>query len=339
MKKKFAAPKFLVLALLALSFAFSGCSDKTGNISETITTAPATTEPVMTESSETTETPSDEGLYNSHALRASDGSITVVDDENITTILKGTPERIVSLSPAISEIIAALGSESALVGRTQYCDYPPSISDITVIGDMYNVNTEAVIDVQPDLVIASAHTNPDVLKSCRDAGIDAVRVFNNDSFEEAYRIIKEIGVIVDKEAEADELISGMQAEVESVTNSVKGLATPTVYYMVSAGEYGDYAATGDTFISQMIEMCGGINSAKDGIQWAYSLEKLIENDPDVIITTTDTGYAALLPEMTGYKDLTAVKEGRVYEIDANIISRVGPRLSQGLKELAELIHK
>ena len=130
----------------------------------------------------------------------------------------------------------------------------------------------------------------------------------------------------------------MKAKIKSVTERVSGKEKPSVYYMVGYGKTGDYTAGRDTFIGQLIEMAGGQNAASDTEQWQYSLEKLLEKDPDLIICPLGAGYKEELPQANGYKELTAVREGRVYEINADLIERHGPRLAEGLQELAEIIH-
>ena len=119
---------------------------------------------------------------------------------------------------------------------------------------------------------------------------------------------------------------------------VKDVSRPRVYYVVGFGEAGDFTAGGDTFIGTIIEMAGGDNVAKDLQGWQYSLEKLIEQDPDIIICSKYYDAKAGIEQAQGYKDLRAVKEGRLLEIDNNLLDRQGPRLADGLEELAKLIH-
>ncbi len=260
------------------------------------------------------------------------------DFEGVVTEIKEEPKRIVSLSPAVTEIVTALAGTDVLIGRTEYCDYPQEVTEIQSIGDMYTPNIELIVSLEPDLVVVSAHTNPEVLTNLRTNGITAIRLFANDDFAGCYQMITDMGVILNRADKSDEIITAMKEKVRDIETRAKGLDKPTVYYLVSAGEFGDYAATGDTFINEMIEMAGGENIAKDGANWAYSLELLLEKDPDVIVTAEIAGYTDLLPEMEGYKDLTAVKTGRVHELDNNLVDRMGPRLADGLELLFNAIH-
>jgi len=128
----------------------------------------------------------------------------------------------------------------------------------------------------------------------------------------------------------------MKDTVSRVQKAVEGKEKPSVYYIVGYGEYGDYTATGETFISSVIEMAGGSNIAADTTGWIYSLEKLVEKDPDIIVGSQ--AAKEYFEQTNGYKDLTAVKEGRIYAIDVNLLERQGPRLAEGLKLLYEIFH-
>ena len=280
--------------------------------------------------------PKDNGGSGNQA--ASNGPIVIVDREGIVTVLEQAPTRVVSISPAITEAVAALAGIEALVGRTTYCDYPEGIAAVEEIGDLYSPNVEAVIALEPDVVLLSAHTNPDVAEAMRSAGLKVIRIYDEYEFEGGYKTVEAVGKILGMDGKAADMVADMKATVAATAAKIKDLPVKTVYYMSSAGEYGDYAATGDTYVGAMLEHAGGINVAKDGVAWAFSLEALLEADPEVIITSTMSGYKALLPEMEGYKDLTAVKEGRVMEIDTNPIDRIGVRFAEGFELLAQSIH-
>ena len=266
------------------------------------------------------------------------GAITIVDREGVETVLDSVPMSVVSVSPAITETLAVVAGLDVIVGRTTYCDYPEGVEAIEEIGDLYAPNIEKIIAMNPDVVLLSAHTNPDVAKAMREAGVKVIRVYEEDKFEGGYQMVEVIGKIMGMEDKADGLVADMQEQVAAVEEKIQNLPAKTVYYMSSAGEYGDYAATGDTYVGAMLERAGGTNVAQDGVKWAFSLEALLEADPDIIITSSLTGYKSMLPKMEGYKDLTAVKEGRVIEIDTNPIDRIGVRFAEGFALLAQLIH-
>ncbi|NLB20748.1 MAG: ABC transporter substrate-binding protein, partial [Clostridium sp.] len=190
----------------------------------------------------------------------------------------------------------------------------------------------------PDIVIASAHFSEDVYEKLNELEVKVIVLNPNDSFEGVYRTIETLGQIVDTNHIADELVNGMKTTVEEVEKKVSGLATPSVYYVVGFGEFGDFTAGGGTFISEMIKRANGNNIADDVEGWSYSLEKVVEHDPEIVVISkyfdAKNGFVAT----NGYKDLTAVKEDNVFEIDNNLIDRQGPRLAQGFEALARIIH-
>jgi len=265
-------------------------------------------------------------------------SYSVTDAEGVETTLDKLPARVVSISPAITETFAAVAGLDALVGRTSYCDYPAEVSAIDDIGTLYEPNIEKIISLDPDVVLLSAHTDPAVSQALRDAGLKVVRIYGEDDFDGAYGMVETIGDVMGVREKADGLVADMKAKVAAVEAKVKDLPKKTVYYVVDAGEWGDYTATGDTYVSAMLERAGGDNIAKDASGWAFSLELIIERDPAVLITSQMSGLKAMLPDMNGYKDLTAVKEGNVAELDTNPIDRIGIRFADGFEALARAIH-
>ncbi|HEY5525391.1 MAG TPA: ABC transporter substrate-binding protein, partial [Clostridium sp.] len=119
---------------------------------------------------------------------------------------------------------------------------------------------------------------------------------------------------------------------------VKNSETPKAYYVVGFGKTGDYTATGDTFISEMLSIAGGKNIAQDATGWKYSLEKVIENDPEVIIISKNFVMKDQFMATDGYKELSAVKNNKVFEIDDNLVNRQGPRIAEGVEAFAKILH-
>ena len=130
----------------------------------------------------------------------------------------------------------------------------------------------------------------------------------------------------------------MKTTVNSVINAVKGKEKPSVYYVIGFGEYGDFTAGGDTFIHQIITMAGGNNIASDIEGWSFSLEMIVDSDPDILVCSKFWDSKESILITNGYKDLKAVQNGSLFEIDNNMLDRQGPRLAEGLKALAKIIH-
>lgn len=264
--------------------------------------------------------------------------LTITDSHGQEVTFETKPERVISVAPSITETIFALGQQEFLVGRTNFCDYPNAVSDIESIGSLREPNVEKIIELEPDLVIASTHFSEEVFDKLNSLGIKIIVLNPNDSFEGVYDVITSIGQIFAVSDVAENLVNEMKEMVQDVINRVKGQEAPRVYYVVGFGEWGDWTAGGGTFINEMIEMVNGINVASDVEGWSYSIEKLIEHDPDLLIVSNQHNAKENIAVANGYDELTAVKEGRIYEIDNNLLDRQGPRLAQGLKALAKILH-
>lgn len=317
----------LILMILLTFLMLAGCkAGKTARADEK-SPANAAEQAPTAPTAATANPPADSKASYPMEITDSRGNVTQLDKE---------PMKVVSLSPNITEIIYALGRGDRLVGRTAFCDYPQEAQNVTVVGDFIEWNFETILALEPDVVFASALNTEENEKKLKELGVQIVFLTQNESFESVYETIGMVAKVLNAEEKSEEIIKEMQQAVSDVQNSVGGLNKPTVYYVVGYGEYGDYTATGETFIASMLEMAGGDNIAADITGWVYSLEKLMENDPYMIFCSEDAKTA--FQQTNGYKELTAVKEGRIYAIDENILMRQGPRLVEGLKKLAEIIH-
>jgi len=269
---------------------------------------------------------------------AAEQGITVVDSYNRTVTIENEATRVVSIAPGITETIFALGKGDILKGRTDYCDYPAEALGIPSIGSLMEPDIEAIAELNPDIVIASTHFKKESLEKLTALSIPVVVLADQDSFDGVYQTISNIGILIGAQDEGKTLIDSMKNTVNSVIGAVKGKRTPTVYYVIGFGEYGDFTAGGDTFISQIIEMAGGKNIASDIKGWAFSLEQIVASDPDILVCSKFWDVKKSITAANGYKDLRAVKTNNLFEIDNNMLDRQGPRLAEGLKTLAEIIH-
>jgi len=239
--------------------------------------------------------------------------------------------RIVSLAPGITETVFALGKGENLVGRTDYCNFPLQAGNVQSVGPIQQPNIEMIISLKPDVVIASTHAPKEAADLLLNAGIEVKYFYAPQSFDGVYEVIRQVASEIDADAEGVQLIQGIRARYAGMISQSDGQRRPTVYYVVGFGEGGDWSAGGDTFIGAMIETAGGDNIASEISGWSFSLEKLVESDPDVIII--GEGQKDSFIKTPVYSELTAVKNSRVYGINEDIISRQGPRLIEGLEML------
>lgn len=248
------------------------------------------------------------------------------------------PLRIASLSPNVTETIYALGRGDLLVGRSDYCTYPEQALALPSVGTLYNPSLEQLLSLEPDLVISSAFVGDQFLAAVESAGISVLQLEMQDTFSATYTLIRSIAEAVNAPDQGELLILEMQNLVREVTSTYSFGPKPTVYMALDFGSF-DSAATAGTFLSEMIEMAGGENVAKDGKNWTYSKELLVYHDPQIILLSPRWGESGeqTLTEFTSTKPYSDLS-GDVRIFDADLISRQGPRSALALKELATLIH-
>jgi iron complex transport system substrate-binding protein len=268
------------------------------------------------------------------------GEVTDIMGRKVT--ISKTPEKIVSLAPSATEILFALGLGDRVVGVDAYSDYPPEAQDIERIGDFDGPNIEKILDLKPDLVIAGNKLQEKTIQQLEDLKVPTVAV-EASIFDNIYGSIQLVGKITGAEDKVQELVDSMTKRVEDIKEKVKDAEKPTVYYVMSYGDMGNWTSGPGSFINDLMEMAGGDCITKDGgAPWMdYSLETLIERDPDILIVSSDMGTEAnleWLKNANGYKDLTAVKEGRVYVVESGLVTRPGPRIVDGLETIAKILH-
>ena len=262
--------------------------------------------------------------------------VTITDSFGKEVTLNEEPSKIISVAPNITEMIYKLGTEDKLVGRTNYCDYPEEVSSIESIGTLRKPDIEKIISLEPQLVITSTHFDDENTAKLEAAGISVIALYEEFNVTGVYTMIETLGTALNKQDEAAKTVADMKSTINKVEEAVEGLEEPTVYYVVQYGESGDFSAPENTFVGQLIDMAGGNNIVPEQDSWSYSLEALLEADPEIIVVRN--GEKEGFESLEAYKELTAVKEGNVYEIDNNLIDRQGYRNAEGLLTLAKIFH-
>lgn len=265
---------------------------------------------------------------------------TVTDDYGRTVVVPAAPQRVVSLSPAVTEIMFALGAGDLLVGRTDFCVYPDAAGDIPSIGGISNLNVERILSMQPDLIISGSMVGKKFTDQFDQMGTPMVCVIEKPKFEALYDNIKAIGRLVGKEKEADSLIENLKLRMESLLahgDNSQNFQLPSVYYVVGFGAGGNFTAGGNTFINDIIRMAGGRNIAEDIEGWSYSLEALMKEDPDYIIVRRED--SAAFCDMKPYNRLSAVKNGHVIGIVSGTLDLQVPRNIDAVLYLRKRMNK
>ena len=262
--------------------------------------------------------------------------VRVTDDSSRTVEVKAEPMRIVSLAPASTEMVFELGLGSRVVGVTTYDDYPAEVAKIDKMGDFAGPNVEAIAAAKPDLVLATSGIQAEVVKRLEGLGA-TVLVFDPQSLDGVYTDIERLGSATGRDKRAAEIVDGMKEDVAGVREAVAATDTPTVF--IEIGQNPLFTAGTGTFMDELITLAGGKNVVAEPGYVAYSTEQLVKANPQVYLATKGSmSNPAELSKRPGYSQLAAVKAGRVAILDDNLVSRPGPRIVLGLKQIAEALH-
>lgn len=258
----------------------------------------------------------------SETIEAIEYPLTLEDAYGNSVTIESAPETVVSVSPALTEIIYALGAEDKLIGRSDYDDYPEEVADVQSVGAIDLPDTELIASLNPDIVLASSIFSEEAYNALTDLGITVVIVKDETTLDGMFTLVSTVADAIGSHEAGVNLVNEMTERLDSLEEAAIETEA-TVYYCMGYGEYGDYTAGGDTFINDIITAAGAVNAAADVSGWTYSVEELIAADPDYILVPS-WGYDAFLTTEP-YCNLTAVKDGNVISVDSNIFERQGPR--------------
>ncbi|MFN7037547.1 MAG: ABC transporter substrate-binding protein [Bellilinea sp.] len=270
--------------------------------------------------------------------------IVMTDGLGRTVTLAAPAQRVISLAPSNTEILFAVGAGGQVVGRDNFSNYPPEALELPGLGDFMGFSIEQMVALQPDLVLLAEIHPPELVKSLEDAGLTVYYLKNPLTIEEMYPMLITVGELTGHKAEAEALVSRLSVRVAAVQQKLAGIERrPTVFYEIDGTDPSKPWTTGSgTFIDTLLEMAGAENVGRAmGSQYGQmSIEALLEADPDFILLG-DANFG-VTPEQVaaraGWNELTAVKEGRVLPFNDDLVSRPGPRLVDGLEELARILH-
>ncbi|MEP7159003.1 MAG: helical backbone metal receptor [Chloroflexota bacterium] len=267
--------------------------------------------------------------------------LTLTDDEGNVVALERVPAKVVSLTPATTELLFALGVGEKLAGRTDFDDFPAEALAAPVVATFEGVNVESVVDIDPDLVIAGGNnfTPPDDVARLRELGIPVLVVYAND-VDGVLSDIRLVGTAVGSLAAAEAIAGAIQARVDEVTNAVAGLERPRTFYEI--GNVPEiYGPAPNSFVADMVSLAGGEPiTTTDPAVFSIPLERLVTEDPEVIVLG-DAAYGVCPTQVVtraGWAGITAVSDGGIRPVDDIIVTRPGPRLGEGLAALALAIH-
>ncbi|EDL66218.1 ABC transporter substrate-binding protein [Bacillus sp. SG-1] len=272
--------------------------------------------------------------------------VTITDAADNEVVIEEEPEKIVSLIPSNTEIAFELGLGEKVVGVSDFDNYPPEAAEKEKIGGM-EFNVEKIISLTPDLVLAHGSvmgSAEEGLQQLRDAGITVLVVNDATSFEEVYTSIEMVGKAAGAHEQAAETIQQMKDDLQAVKDKAAEVSEDerkSVFVEVSPSPE-IYTPGSNTFMDEMLDLINAKNAAEEQEGWVQMNEEaILALNPDVIITTY--GYYTenpkeLVMSREGWGDVPAIKNENVYDVHSDLVTRTGPRLVQGVEELAKAVY-
>lgn len=252
---------------------------------------------------------------------------------------RNVPQRIISLVPSITESLFDLGLGDRVVGNTTYCRRPPEAAKKEKVGTAVSVNIEKVLTLRPDVVFASTLIRPDEKKKLLDLGINVITLEYPKSFEEICAQFIKLGEILGEEKIADEIVSKAKKDVFSIAGRYINGEKPSVFVQIGAKPL--VTVNDKSFIHDFVVFAGGINITEKIENVKYSREQVLVDNPDVIITVTmginGDGEREVWQR---YKAMNAVKNNRIYVMDADLFCSPTPiTFAKTLEKVALNIHR
>ena len=263
-----------------------------------------------------------------------------IDKNNFTDDVK-IPQRIVSLTPAGTEILCAIGAFDQLVARTDFCDYPAEVSSLPSVGgfDGKTLSIETILSYKPDFVYATQGMHDALLPLLKQQKVPYYLSYAN-SIDAILKEISDIGKITGHQKEAENLTDNMKNEIQLLKNKYKDYEKVSLYWEIW---YPPYMSIGKLpFINELVTVAGGKNIF-DNIEEEYpvvSEEAIISAKPEIIIIPTyDENGIQAVKARKEWQNVPALKNNRIYALDADLISRPGPRIIEATQLIAEKLHE
>lgn len=258
----------------------------------------------------------------------------------------GPPQRIVSLSPATTELVFALGAGDLLVGATEYCNFPDQAKAIDRVGSgpVGTVSLESIVSKRPDLVLCKFDTHQPLVDSLDRLNIK-VLALGPESLTELCQEADWLGNILERQSQSKDLIQSLRSRAKKLEEKAAKLKTdgqPTkVFYQVWADPL--MTVSQGSFIDELLQMAGLQNICHEvkGRYPQVSPELVVQRDPEVILLPSPAAKPVDLQVVfgrTGWQGVSAVRNKRVHSIDSDIVSRCGPRMLDAAEQIIEAVY-
>ena len=281
-----------------------------------------------------------QGILTGMPFMANIAPRTFVDDSGRKLYFAKAPRRVLSLAPSLTEMLFAIGLDEQIVGVTNFCNYPPAAAGKPKVG-YTQPNLESLLALSPDMVAAPG----ELLRADVLAKLEALKVptfiFEAKSLEHILAHIHTLGRIFERSSAADVLTRHMRERIAEVSRRVETVERKRVLYVLSSHPL--ITVGPNSYIHQMIELAGGINVAA-GTSGAYprlSMETVLENDPEILVFPVGSTESVPEHEQQTWKrwtGLSAVQHHRLHVVSSDALNRPGPRVVDGLEQLAQVIH-
>lgn len=266
------------------------------------------------------------------------GATQATDALGRAITVKTIPQRIVSLVPAVTEILYALGLEDSIAGVTSYCNYPVAARSKPKIGEYASPSLEVMATIQPDLVFMSADaSSPEFLNRLEALGVPVYVVYPR-SVSETAELIRNMGQLLHKQDVAEPLALALERASECARQLTTSL--PRVRVLCTVMSQPLVVAGRNTLLDDLVDIAGGENVVPEGLNRypTWSIESVLAANPDVILVSPHPGQDDPSASFRRWPELKAVQAERLVTIDADWIQRPGPRLLLGLAALTKALH-
>lgn len=327
-----------IVLIVLLSFGISACGANQQEVDQNEVSNMVNEDVENMPVNESAEEPAEEVTADSSQIELTDGFGRLI-------VLEGPAQRIISLAPSNTEILFAIGAGAQVVGREDFSNYPVEVVDLPSVGGNYGELTiEVILSLEADLILISELTTPEQVQALEDLGLITYYLPNPVSFDELYDNLRIVATLTGHEAETETLVENLMARVDAVLDVIANAEdTPVVFYELdSTDPSAPWTAGAGTFMDTLITLAAGVNMGAqfEGAWVQVSAEEIIAQDPAVIIL--GDAIWGVTPEdvaaRPGWESLSAVANETIFPFNDDLASRPGPRLIEGLEELAKLIH-
>jgi iron complex transport system substrate-binding protein len=281
-----------------------------------------------------------QGILTGMPFMANIAPRTFVDDLDRKLYLAKPPKRIVSLAPSITEILFAIGLDEEIVGVTDFCNYPPAALAKPKVA-YSQPNLESLVALEPQLVLAPpSFLRADLLAKLEQLKISTF-VLESKTVEGIFGHIQLLGRMLGRAPEANAYTAAMRKQVANLTKKVEGRPRPTLLYVLNSEPL--ITVGPGSFIHHLIELAGGRNAAEraNAPYPRLTMEEVLVQNPDILLFPIGEYEGIPQAEQDRWKrweTLRAVQDGKLFQIQSDLLNRPGPRVIEGLRHLVKLLH-